>query len=163
MTVSRRIRIALAAPVIAASVALAGCSVVDNVVDGVVDEGSRQVQEGLNEALGEALGGAGISQNGELPPGFPSDAVPTIDGTLIGGGSGPNGSGWAVQYTLESADQYDAAAQLLTDAGYTASVSNGDATSGFGQFTGNGYSVVLTVATEGSTATATYVVTTVAQ
>jgi hypothetical protein len=152
---SRRLPALLLIPALAGSLALAGCSVVDNAVQGAVDGAQEQIDQAVEDAISEALGGAGISRNGEVPPGFPTDAVPMIDGEIVGGGSAPEGGGWAVQLTVEGEGAFSAAATLLQDGGYGADIQNSDATSGFGTFTSETYRVVLTQ--DGTTVT--YVVT----
>lgn len=148
----------LLVPALAGALALGGCSVVDNVVDGAVQGAQEQIETGIDDAIGEALGGAGISRNGELPPNFPTD-VPVIDAELIGGGSAPGSGGWAVQYTLSDIGQFADAAQLLKDAGYRATSESSDATSGFGTYTNDAYTVVLTATEEPGAPTLYYVVT----
>ena len=142
------------AAAIALAPALVGCSVAENIVGGVVDEAKNQA----GDAVSDALGGAGISTDGELPTGFPGDAVPLV-GEVQGGGSGPDASGWVVRTTLV-ADDFASAQAALESAGYVSSAVNSDADSGFGTFTLAPYSVVLTTTTDGDgVVTATYVVT----
>jgi len=151
LKIARPLSIAL---LIALTPVVAGCSVAENIVGGVVSEAQNQA----GDAISEALGGAGVSTDGELPSGFPSDVVPVV-GEVQGGGSGPDSSGWVVLTTL-TGDDFASAQAALEGAGYEASAVNSDADSGFGTFTLAPYTVVLTVATdtEGAT-TATYVVT----
>jgi len=133
---------------------LAGCSVAENMVNGVVSEAQNQA----GDAISEALGGAGVTTDGQLPSGFPSDAIPVV-GEVQGGGSGPDSSGWVVVTTLGS-DDFASAQAALEGAGYVSSAVNSDADSGFGTFTLAPYTVVLTVNTDADGATtATYVVT----
>ncbi|WBU38122.1 hypothetical protein [Homoserinibacter sp. YIM 151385] len=141
---TRRRPALLLVPALAAALALAGCSVVDNAVQGAVDGAQEQLDQAVDDAISETLGGAGISRNGEVPPGFPTDAVPMIDGDVIGGGSAPEGGGWAVQLAVEGEGAFSAAATLLQDGGYRADIQNSDARSGFGTFTDDTYRVVLT-------------------
>ncbi len=150
--------------VVAGALALTGCTgtPLDNVIEGIVGEGAEQlgdqVQGGVEGLVEDALGGTAISSDGELPDGFPADAVP-VTGTVLGGGSGPNGTGWVVRTQLGSATEFEQARTALEGAGYTASAVNSDAESGFGTFTSADYTVVLVVATESGQANATYVVT----
>lgn len=153
--------LALAAPLLTAALALTalvGCSAVDNVVGGVVDEAKKQVQEQVDKAVGDALGGAGVSTDGEVPEGFPSDAVPLVDGEVQGGATAPEGGGWAVQITIDGIDRFTEAGDLLTAAGYSGTVSNADETSGFGTWTGPDYTVTITVSGEADALTALYIV-----
>lgn len=134
----------------------------DNIVEGVVGEGADQIAEqiegGVQGLVEDAIGGTEISTDGQLPAGFPSDAVP-LTGTVLGGGSAPNGTGWVVRTELGSAAEFENARGALEGAGYTASAVNADASSGFGTFTSAEYTVVLVVATESGQANATYIVT----
>jgi len=151
LKIARPLTIAL---LIFAMSVLAGCSVAENMVNGVVDEAKNQA----GDAVSEALGGAGVSTDGELPAGFPADAIPVV-GEVQGGGAGPDSSGWVVVTTLTT-DDFAAAQAALEGAGYVASAVNSDADSGFGTFTLAPYTVVLTVATDTDGATtATYIVT----
>jgi hypothetical protein len=140
---------------IAVAPVLVGCSAAENVVNGVVGEAQNQAED----AISEALGGAGISSDGELPNGFPADAVPVV-GEVLGGGSAPDSSGWVVRTNL-GGESFASAQAALEGAGFESSAVNSDADSGFGTFTLAPYSVVLTVSTGSDDAmTATYVVTT---
>jgi hypothetical protein len=134
---------------------LAGCSVAENVVGGVVDEAGKQ----LEDSVSEQLGGAGVSTDGELPTGFPEDAVPVV-GEVQGGGNAPGATGWVVRTTLTGDEQFSTAQEGLEAAGYAPSAVNSDANSGFGTFTLAPYTVVLTVDTDnGGVTSATYLVT----
>jgi hypothetical protein len=159
-----RIRLALSAATLAGALALSGCTgtPLDNVVEGIVGDGAdqlaEQVEGGVQGIIEDAIGGVEISTDGQLPDGFPADAVP-VTGTVLGGGSGPNGSGWVARTQLASAAEFEDARAALEGAGYTASAVNADGNSGFGTFTSADYTVVLVVATESGQANATYVVT----
>ena len=110
-------------------------------------------------SLDTALKGAKVTSDGQLPDGFPTKDVPLVDGTVLGGGSGPDGSGWVVQVRVGSVDEFPAAADALTGAGYTESVKRADSSSAFGLFRSDGYRVVLTFAKTDAGVTATYIVT----
>ena len=154
----------LAVGALAAALTLTGCTgtPLDNVIEGIVGEGAEQLGEqlegGVEGLVEDAIGGTEISSDGQLPDGFPADAVP-LTGTVLGGGSGPNGMGWVARTQLGSAAEFEDARAALEDAGYTASAVNADANSGFGTFTSADYTVVLVVATESGQAHATYIVT----
>jgi hypothetical protein len=140
---------------LAAAPALAGCSAAENVVSGVVGEAGSA----LEDSISEQLGGAGVSTDGELPTGFPTDAIPVV-GEVQGGGSAPDSAGWVVRTVLSGGDDFATAQSALEEAGYTASAVDFDADSGFGNFTLAPYTVVLTVSTGADEVmTATYVVT----
>ena len=157
-------RLLLAAGALAGALTLTGCTgtPLDNILEGIVGDGADQIAEQLEGGVGgiieDAIGGTEISSDGQLPEGFPADAVP-LTGTVLGGGSGPNGMGWVARTQLRSAAEFEQARAALEDAGYTASAVNADANSGFGTFTSADYTVVLVVATESGQANATYVVT----
>jgi hypothetical protein len=146
--------------VLAGMLMLSGCTgtPLDNVIEGVVGEGAEQLQGGVEGLVEDAIGGTAISSDGQLPDGFPADAVP-VTGTVLGGGSGPNGAGWVARTQLGSAAEFEQAKSALEGAGFTASAVNSDGNSGFGTFTSADHVVVLVVATESGQATATYVVT----
>ncbi|MCU1544855.1 MAG: putative secreted protein [Microbacteriaceae bacterium] len=144
---------------LAVSPVLVGCSAAENIVGGVVDEAKSQAADALGDAVSDALGGAGISTDGELPPGFPAAAVPLV-GTVQGGGAGPDASGWVVRTRLAAGESFATAQAALEAAGFASSAVNADADSGFGSFALAPYTVALTVAADsGGIATATYIVT----
>jgi hypothetical protein len=158
---SRRL---LAAGALAGALALTGCTgtPLDNMIEGLVGQGAEQLGEqvegGIEGLVGDALGGTEVTTDGQLPSGFPEGEVP-LTGTVLGGGSAPNGVGWVVRTELASASDFGQAQTALEGAGYTAAAVNSDANSGFGTFSSADYTVVLVVATESGQATATYVVT----
>jgi hypothetical protein len=135
-------------------------SMVDNIVGSAVDQGVESVRGTVEDAVGDVLGGASVSTDGTLPESFPAD-VPLLDGTVRGGGAGPEGTGWVAQLTAGSLDDFAAAQAQLEGAGYTASGVNVDGDTALGTFTGPTYRVLLTLTTQSSdgTVVATYVVT----
>ncbi|WP_182047048.1 hypothetical protein [Curtobacterium sp. ME26] len=143
-----------------------GSSVASNVsetvqgIDGkAVQDGMASVAGGIDGALDAALSGSGVTSDGKVPDGFPSADVPLVDGTVLGGGAGPDGTGWVVQVRVASVDEFGAADEQLAAAGYTESAKRADATSAFGLFRSDAYRVVLTVSDSEAGATATYIVT----
>ena len=155
--------LALAAGLVAGLTGCGAGSPVDNIVGGAIDSGVESLkgtaQQAVEDAAGKALGGAGITTDGTLPASFPTD-VPLVDGTVRGGGAGPDGTGWVAQLTVSGADQFAVAQQRLEAAGYTTAGADVDADSGFGTFTGPAHRVVLTVSTDSDgQVVATYVVT----
>ncbi|AOX64942.1 hypothetical protein BJK06_03430 [Curtobacterium sp. BH-2-1-1] len=143
-----------------------GSSVASSVAEGVqgidgkaVQDGMASVAGGIDGALDTALKGANVTSDGKVPDGFPTKDVPLVDGTVLGGGSGPNGSGWVAQVRAASVDDFEAAAQQLTDAGFTESAKRADSSSAFGMFRSDGYRVVLTFSDGSDGVTATYIVT----
>lgn len=143
-----------------------GSSVASNVADGVkgidgnaIEQGMADIAGGIDGALDTALKGTDVTSDGKVPAGFPSADVPLVDGTVLGGGAGPNGSGWVVQVRAGSVDDFQTAATQLADAGYTESAKRADASSAFGMFRSDGYRVVLTFSKTDSGVTATYIVT----
>ena len=153
-----RSKLLLVVPAVVAALTLTGCSVVDNVVDGAVGTAQEELGNGIRDTVDQALGGVGVTTNGELPPGFPTEDVPTITAGLVGGGSAPENGGWVVQYTLDDIAQLEEAGTLLADAGYTQVMQNVDATSGIGIYTG-AYNVMLVASAEGDGTTMRYLVT----
>lgn len=157
----------LAAVALAATIALgaSACSTgtpLDNIVEGFVDQGVEQVTSGIDEQIrglvGDVLGGVELTTDGSLPSSFPQ-GIPLV-GEVLGGGAGPEGSGWVARTRLDEASAFTAAQGALEDAGFTASGVSSDATSGYGAFTSAEYRVDLSVATDGQgEVTATYVVT----
>lgn len=143
-----------------------GSSVASNVsetvkgIDGkAIQDGMASVAGGIDGALDTALKGANVTSDGKLPDGFPAKDVPLVDGTVLGGGAGPNGSGWVAQVRAGSVDDFATATDRLTAAGYTESAKRADATSAFGLFRSDGYRVVVTFSKNDSGVTATYIVT----
>ncbi|MEV7931619.1 hypothetical protein [Curtobacterium sp. NPDC089185] len=129
-------------------------------IDGkAVQDGMASVAGGIDGALDAALSGSGVTSDGKVPDGFPSADVPLVDGTVLGGGAGPDGTGWVVQVRVASVDEFGAADEQLAAAGYTESAKRADATSAFGLFRSDAYRVVLTVSDSEAGATATYIVT----
>lgn len=143
-----------------------GSSVASNVsetvqgIDGkAVQDGMASVAGGIDGALDAALSGSGVTSDGKVPAGFPTADVPLVDGTVLGGGAGPDGTGWVVQVRVASVDEFGAADEQLAAAGYTESAKRADTTSAFGLFRSDAYRVVLTVSDSEAGATATYIVT----
>lgn len=143
-----------------------GSSVASNVsetvkgIDGkAIQDGMASVAGGIDGALDTALKGAKVTSDGQLPDGFPTKEVPLVDGTVLGGGSGPDGTGWVAQVRVGSVDEFEAASDALTRAGYTESVGRADLSSAFGLFRSDGHRVVLTFAKTDAGVTATYIVT----
>ncbi|MFZ6991064.1 hypothetical protein ACO0E1_04170 [Curtobacterium sp. RRHDQ66] len=129
-------------------------------IDGsAIEQGMSNIAGGIDGALDTALKGANVTSDGKVPDGFPTAAVPLVDGTVLGGGTGPNGSGWVVQVQAAGVDDFTAAAQQLTDAGFTESAKRADTSSAFGIFRSDDHRVVLTFSKSDAGATATYIVT----
>lgn len=163
----RRTARRLAAAALAGALALgaSGCSTgtpLDNIVEGLVDQGVEQITSGIDESVrglvDDVLGGVELSTDGEPPASFPSE-IP-LTGEVLGGGAGPDGTGWVVRTRLDDPGAFDAAAAALEGAGFAASGVSSDADSGYGAFTSSAYRVDLSVATDAQgEVTATYVVT----
>ena len=165
MNVSRTRRLAGAALAVALVAGTSACSTgtpLDNIVDGLVQQGVDQLVGGIDEQIsglvGEVLGGVEITGDGELPASFPADVI--VTGVILGGGAGPEGSGWVVRTQLDGGTSFTEAAAALEGAGFEPSGVSSDATSGYGAFSSTTYRVDLSVATDGDgVVTATYVVT----
>jgi hypothetical protein len=117
------------------------------------------VAGGIDGALDTALEGAKVTSDGELPDGFPTASVPLVDGTVLGGGAGPDGSGWVAQIRVHSVAEFDTAAAQLGTSGFTESAKRSDASSAFGLFRSDDHRVVLTFSKGDDGVTATYIVT----
>lgn len=130
-------------------------------IDGAaIQQGMAKVAGGIDGALDTALKGTKVTSDGQVPQGFPSAAVPLVDGTVLGGGAGPAGSGWVVQVHTSSVDDFARAAQQLADAGFTKSAERADSSSAFGLFRSDDHRVVVTFSSDhDGGATATYIVT----
>lgn len=160
----RRI-VAVAAISIALVTGTAACSTgtpLDNIVEGLVQQGVDQLVGGIDDQIrglvDDVLGGVELTGDGQVPASFPTE-VP-LTGSVLGGGAGPEGSGWVVRTQLGAGQGFAEAAAALEQSGYTASGVSSDATSGYGAYSGDAYRVDLSVATDGEgVVTATYVVT----
>ena len=135
---------------------------IDNIVEGLVQQGVDQLVGGIDDQIrglvDDVLGGVELTGDGQVPASFPTE-VP-LTGDVLGGGAGPEGSGWVVRTQLGAGQGFVEAAAALEQAGYTASGVSSDATSGYGAYSGEAYRVDLSVATDGEgVVTATYVVT----
>lgn len=157
-------RLATIALVGALALGASGCTgtPIDNIVEGLVDQGVEQITSGIDESVrglvDDVLGGVELSTDGEAPSSFPAE-IP-LTGEVLGGGAGPEGSGWVVRTRLDSAADFEAAATALEGAGFTGSGVSSDDASGYGAFTSGAYRVDLSVATDAQgEVTATYVVT----
>ncbi len=129
-------------------------------IDGkAIQDGMASVAGGIDGALDTALKGANVTSDGQVPADFPTKDVPLVDGTVLGGGAGPNGSGWVVQVRTGSVGDFAAATERLTAAGYTESAKRVDTRSAFGMFRSDTHRVVLTVSEGDGGVTATYIVT----
>ncbi|MFZ7088325.1 hypothetical protein [Curtobacterium sp. RRHDQ10] len=132
---------------------------VQDITGGAVQDGMKSLAGGIDGALDSALRGADLTTDGKTPDGFPAQAVPLADGTVLGGGAGPNGSGWVVQVRVGAVSDFSAAEQRLEAAGFTDGTVRTDSTSAFGLFRSDAYRVVLTFSGNGDGVTATYIVT----
>lgn len=144
---------------VASSVASDVRSGLQGITGGAVQRGMQQVAGGIDGALDAALRGAAVTTDGTVPAGFPTAAVPLVDGTVLGGGSGPAGSGWVVQIRVASVDAFATARARLHAAGFTEAAVRTDQRSAFGLFRSDHERVVLTVSTGAGGVTATYIVT----
>lgn len=142
-------RILLAAAlVVAAPLALSGCSLISNGVGGVV------------EGVVEGTTGSDIDLGGGMPSDFPAD-VPLVSGEVATGGAigSDEGKIWVVGIKVSGPEAYDDAASKLTDAGFESGfeASDGDARSG--SFTKGDLAVLVAVAEADGQFVATYTVT----
>jgi len=146
--------------VLVGAVSLGGCSAVGDVVRGAAHEGEKQVRHGVEDVVGDTLGKVQVSTDGRLPDSFPTDAVPFADGKLLGGGAAPEGTGWVAQVAVPDVESGFADARAkLEAAGYAADGTvASDATSGYGRFTTDAHTVIVTVSADLGSPVATYVV-----
>lgn len=100
------------------TLALLACLVVPTVLTGCTQIGET-ITGGVEHAVEDATGGAlDVNLSGGLPDGFPQDAVPLVDGDIMGASTTVNGkAGWVVNVT--ASDAGDAASEALTGAGFT--------------------------------------------
>ena len=166
MSISRPRRVVAAAAVTFALIAgTSACSTgtpLDNIVEGLVQQGVDQLVGGIDEQVrdlvGDVLGGVELTGDGQVPASFPTEIA--LTGDVLGGGAGPDGTGWVVRTQLASGLGFGEAAAALEQAGFAASGVSTDAEGGYGAYTGDAYRVDLSVATDGAgVVTATYVVT----
>lgn len=158
----RLVGAALALALVAGTSACSTGTPIDNIVEGLVQQGVDQLVGGIDEQIrglvDDVLGGVELTGDGQVPASFPAD-VP-LTGSVLGGGAGPDGSGWVVRTQLDGGLGFGEAAAALESAGFAPSGVSSDAASGYGAFTSAGYRVDLSVATDGEgVVTATYVVT----
>jgi hypothetical protein len=132
---------------------------VDGIDGAAIERGMADMAGGIDGALDTALRGAHVTSDGQVPDGFPSSSVPLVDGTVLGGGSGPGGSGWVVQVRTAAVGDFGTAARQLADAGFAESAQRADTSSAFGLFRSDDHRVVLTFSETDGGATATYIVT----
>ncbi|MBT1636483.1 hypothetical protein [Clavibacter michiganensis] len=139
---------------------LTGCSAVGDAVRDAAHEGAEQVRHSVEDVVGDTLGKVQVSTDGAVPPSFPRGAVPFAEGKLLGGGAAPEGAGWVAQVAVpDVANGFADARARLEAAGYTAdSDVAGDDTSGYGRFTTDAYTVIVTVSADLGSPVATYVV-----
>lgn len=146
--------------VLVGTVALGGCSAVGDVVRDAAHEGEKQVRHSVEDVVGDTLGKVQVSTDGAVPASFPRDAVPFADGRLLGGGAAPDGAGWVAQVAVPDVESGFADARAkLEAAGFAADGDvTGDATSGYGRFATDAYTVIVTVSADIGSPVATYVV-----
>jgi len=83
-----------------------------------------------------------------------------LTGQILGGGAGPEGSGWVARTEIDGGLGFTEAAAALESAGFAPSGVSSNASGGYGAFTSAAFRVDLSVATDGDgIVTATYVVT----
>lgn len=129
-------------PRIRLTVALLACLAIPTALTGCTQIGEG-ITGGVEQAIEDATGGAlDVKLSGGVPDGFPTDAVPLVDGNVMGAETTIDGkAGWVVNVTAQ--DSGDAASEALTTAGFTESgrVSNADGS--VVHLSGDGYDVTL--------------------
>jgi hypothetical protein len=145
--------------VLVVGTSLAGCSQGGEVVRDAAHEGAEQVRHGFEDVVGDTLGKVQVSNDGHVPNSFPSDAVPFAEGQLLGGGAVPDDAGWVAQVQVpEVAGGFADARARLEAAGYAASEVAADDARGYGRFTTDAWTVIVTVSADLGSPVATYVV-----
>ena len=120
--------------VVALSIALAGCSLIEGQVEGVIEETTGTEVE---------LPGT------ELPEGFPVEEVPLIEGEVAFGVA--LGNGYNVSVRVDGPEAMEAIVDQLEGAGFTAEV-GGTAGDGATQaFSSDAYSVLVVLSKENDT------------
>ncbi|MBN9606423.1 MAG: hypothetical protein J0G30_07415 [Actinomycetales bacterium] len=145
--VTARILLA-AALVVAAPVALAGCSLIGNGVGGVV------------QGVVEGATGTDVDLSGGMPADFPTE-VPLVGGDVATGGSlgSDDGKVWVVGIKVSGPEAYDEASAKLAEAGFASGFEASDGDSRTGSFTKDDLTVLVAVADPGDGFVATYTVT----
>jgi hypothetical protein len=145
--------------VLVVGTALAGCSQVGEAVRDAAQEGAEQVRHGVEDVVGDTLGKVQVSNDGHVPDSFPSDAVPFAEGELLGGGAAPEDAGWVAQVQVpDVAGGFTDARTRLEAAGYASSEVAADDARGYGRFTTDALTVIVTVSADLGSPVATYVV-----
>ncbi|RIJ51120.1 hypothetical protein DZG00_10110 [Clavibacter lycopersici] len=145
--------------VLVPALVITGCSQVGDVVRDAAQEGAKQVRHSVEDVVGDTLGKVQVSTDGHIPDSFPADAVPFPEGKLLGGGAAPDGAGWVAQVAVPEVEGGFADARTrLEAAGYASSEIASDAQSGYGRFTTDAYTVIVTVSADPGSPVATYVV-----
>lgn len=142
-----------------AGLVLSGCSQVGEVVREAAHESAEQVRHGIEDAVADTLGKVQVSTDGRVPDSFPAGAVPFAEGELLGGGAAPEDAGWVAQVAVaDVAMGFDDARARLEDAGYAASEVASDERRGYGRFTSDAFTVVVTASADLGSPVVTYVV-----
>lgn len=130
------------------TVGLSGCFA--NPVEQLVQDGVENAVEGAVEG---ATGTDVDLGGGELPDGFPTDAVPVIDGEIVYGAgmAVDGGQAWAVMVKVADRDAaYAEVKQLLTDAGFETTMESSAEGGAFAIFTSDAYVAQVTVGESGA-------------
>ena len=146
-----------------------GCGGTDEITDKAVEKALERQLEGAGEGdvdidfdsdsgdLKIETDDGTITAGGELPPDFPSDDVPLVEGQVVQAIGGADGMGGFL-IILErpgSADEAMAeAVELLEEAGYTPD--SDMVAAGITQLSSDAYDVVVAAADPSGTATVTY-------
>ena len=94
-------RITVFAITVGATIALTGCSIIQDKVDDAVEDGvERAIEEGAGDGTDVEFG-----ENADLPADFPAE-VPLPEGDIIGAIGGADG--WFVTYTVADTAAVDA-------------------------------------------------------
>ncbi|GAA2236770.1 hypothetical protein N1031_11065 [Herbiconiux moechotypicola] len=143
-----------------AALALALGALLAPALTGCIGNPVEQIVEGAVEQAGG--GDVDLNSDGGLPDGFPTE-VPLYDGEIQGGVAvdTAEGGGWTVVVAVSDPQaSFTSINDQLVAAGFESQFSGFTDGSGTGMYVGPTYSVLVTVADDGSGAvTATYIVT----
>jgi ABC-type glycerol-3-phosphate transport system substrate-binding protein len=127
------------------TIGLSGCFA--NPVEQLVQ---NRVEDAVEGAVEDAAGSDVDLGGTTLPDGFPSDAVPVIEGEIVYG-AGMGGEAWAVMVKVADRDAaYAEVKQLLTDKGFETTMESSAEGGAFAIFTSDAYVAQVTVGESGA-------------
>lgn len=155
----KRIPAALGSALLSIAVLTAGCGSDDLEIQ--TDDGSVKVSRDGEDITIEGEDGSAVIGGASLPEDYPRDEVPIIDGKITAGVSVDQGTrGWSVTLEVKgdaAAVEADAA-KLLTDKGFTRSVTSNAGGLRYSSFESPTYRVLFNLMGDGNPYIATYTV-----